>query len=55
MMAESSVSVAYISASTNRFPNAAAVRDSLVAFASSTYVALWNTEVGAVVFEIKDK
>ncbi|KAI0347302.1 WD40 repeat-like protein [Trametopsis cervina] len=38
------VKTAYISAATNRFPYAAAARNSLIAFASSTYVALWNTE-----------
>ncbi|KAI0092834.1 quinon protein alcohol dehydrogenase-like superfamily [Irpex rosettiformis] len=43
-MAETVVTTAYISAATNRFPHAAAVQKSLIAFASSTYVALWNTE-----------
>ncbi|KAI0699397.1 WD40 repeat-like protein [Cytidiella melzeri] len=43
-MEASNVATAYISAATNRFPHAAAVRTSLIAFASSTYVALWNTE-----------
>ncbi|PSR73684.1 hypothetical protein PHLCEN_2v10603 [Hermanssonia centrifuga] len=38
-----SVSTAYISASTNRHSHAADAKDSLVAFGSSTYVALWNS------------
>ena len=44
-MTEADATATYISASTNRFPNAATERNSLIALASWTYVALWNTEV----------
>lgn len=41
-----STSTAYIAAAVNRYSYAAAVSSaSLVAFGSSTYVALWDVEV----------
>ncbi|KAJ3555141.1 hypothetical protein NM688_g2736 [Phlebia brevispora] len=37
------VSTAYIAASANRYPQAADCKGSLVAYGSSTYIALWDT------------
>ncbi|KAF7800013.1 hypothetical protein EIP86_011256 [Pleurotus ostreatoroseus] len=37
------VDIGYISASTNRYPQAADCKGPLVAFGSSTYIALWDT------------
>lgn len=45
MSGKTIVDAAYISASTNRYSQAADSRNSLVVYGSSTYIALWDTSV----------